>query len=611
MTLGGATAVFPPGFIAGGDAVEIRLQRTRDPHPRGIVGLSTVYQFLPSMDFARAVEVCLPVASAPADAAVYWSKQTAAGYSRLATTITGDLACARVQHFSRGFVGRSDRSSRGDGDGSFPALDGGGHSRADAGPGAQDALGGAADSLSSEQDEPDLGTGAEDQTVGGQDLGTGSPDQAVGRPDLAIDAASAIDGSQSPDTGQLGCEPSCAPTWSTLVGGNSQNNGWIATRGPQAQPRIRWQGSLKNVYSPDPPLVGRDLVVVNRIGGPWDSVNRRTLNDYIVGHDLQTGAVRWRTQLPRNFEDSWSSKAFALRDGRVYATRATNGGTQEYYYALDAETGAIVWRSDDLTHGGSPYLAFADNGDLLMPAKKAIIRVGHRDGKTLWRAPIGVNQYSAYAPVVFGNRVYVWDVHHKVTAIDLVTGKPLYSSEMITPSAIAIQYVQLMVGPDGTVYAPRYLTAVDNEGEVLVALRDTGSALVEKWRVPYGGGTWASLAVGPDGSVYTYLKPGEVARLNPATGAVIDRAPITIGEFRQRMAIDASGQLFVMCGGRRPDDGNGTSRPRALFAFSPNLTLRWKIDLPANASGPSLGPGGVLAISGRGDDLWLYEPAGS
>ena len=61
------------------------------------------------------------------------------------------------------------------------------------------------------------------------------------------------------------------------------------------------------------------------------------------------------------------------------------------------------------------------------------------------------------------------------------------------------------------------------------AFEDTGSALVEKWRLPMGYVPFASFGVGPDGSVYTYRSVRDggnaeltILRLDPATGDILD-----------------------------------------------------------------------------------------
>ena len=90
-----------------------------------------------------------------------------------------------------------------------------------------------------------------------------------------------------------------------------------------------WNGSRSAIVAQQAVIEG-DLVVVPRIGtftiptGTW-----------IVAHDLNTGDERWAVQLPYDFPGtSWRSRVSAIRNGRVFATRAWN--TNEDFLYNDA-----------------------------------------------------------------------------------------------------------------------------------------------------------------------------------------------------------------------------------------------------------------------------------
>ncbi len=126
------------------------------------------------------------------------------------------------------------------------------------------------------------------------------------------------------------------------------------------------------------------------------------------------------------------------------------------------------------------------------------------------------------------------------------------------------------------------------------SFRDTGTALVENWRVPAGWSSSSEFGIGPDGSVYM-IGPGRVIqRLNPANGAVINSsAPIPADTFglTARFAIDADGKVFFC---------NGAVTSGRLYSFNANLTERWSVSVPfATIGGPAIGQDGTLVQVGR------------
>ncbi|NNF44345.1 MAG: PQQ-binding-like beta-propeller repeat protein [Phycisphaerales bacterium] len=381
--------------------------------------------------------------------------------------------------------------------------------------------------------------------------------------------------------------------WNTGVGGNATRDGLAEVVGP-AGPDVLWTGSLPAIVAQQAVIDG-DLVVVSRIGsftiptGTW-----------IVAHELATGDIRWQTQLPESFPGkSWRSRVTAIRDGQVYATRAGNTNA-EYLYALDPADGSIIWRSDDLIDESSTEsLSFAPNGDLIAGNFSSVMRIDRTDGSTVWTASRGCPTTDGCAAAVFGDRVYVWEPSPFgpiVSAFDLGSGAELYSSE--PRGGGFIEQLGLLVGPDGTIYAPR--TQNNPVTDFFVAFTDTGAGFEEKWRVPMGYTPFASFAVGPDGSVYSYSRDQEVIRIDPDEGTILDTSiPIAGDFFSPRIAIDAEGKVFVT---------NGSFDGGSLFAFDADLTLRWqKLIDNVNLGGPALGDGGVMVVCGVGGNVIAYQ----
>lgn len=387
--------------------------------------------------------------------------------------------------------------------------------------------------------------------------------------------------------------------WSVAVGGDAPRSGGSTEVGPTGGDLL-WDGSLAGIVAQQGVSDG-DLVVVNRIAsftiptGTW-----------IVAHELETGAIRWQVQLPMNFADSWRSRVTGIRDGQVYASRSGNTNA-EYLYALSETDGSILWESEDLvTETSTESVTFAPNGDVITSGQAAgggtvLLRIDRVDGSTVWSSSRSCPTSGGCDPAVFGDKVYVFEASFagpKITAFDLTTGARLYSSADLGGGFI--QQVGPFVGPDGTVYAPR--TANSPGFDFLFALEDTGSGFSIRWQVPMGYVPFASHGVGPDGSIYSYDLDRHVMRLDPATGAVLDRSadPITTESTAQpRMAVDGSGKVFLT---------NGSFAGGELLVYTPDLRVIWSSDVTnVNVGGPVLADEGTLIVCGVGSDVRAYR----
>lgn len=389
-----------------------------------------------------------------------------------------------------------------------------------------------------------------------------------------------------------------AGDWTTGPGGNSSRD-CLSTQFAPSENILLWQGSLPAIVAQQAVIEG-NTVVMARI----TSFTIPT-GTTIVAHDLHTGAQLWDTQLPYTPPDDWRSRVSAIRDGQVYATRAGNTNLAPLY-ALDVNNGSILWESEDLIDESTTEgLAFTSNGDLIVGNFYNVMRINKSDGTTMWQTPRSCPTTNGCLVSAFGNTGYFWQASGQgpiVTAIDLATGTVMYSSSGIGGGVI--QQLGLFVGPDGTVYAPRSQNNVITD--FLVALEDTGTALIEKWSVPLGYIPFGTMGVGPDGSVYSYQTDNgnnlfTILRIDPITGDIVDTSiPLAFGfPMQPRMAIDAAGNVFVT---------NGSFPSGALFALNADLTLRWSTNIPnVNIGGPAIGQDGILIVCGVGTDVRAYQ----
>jgi outer membrane protein assembly factor BamB len=314
----------------------------------------------------------------------------------------------------------------------------------------------------------------------------------------------------------------------------------------------------------------------------------------IVCHDLDTGEELWSL----DFEGTNSrSVPRGFRDGRIYATNFQETG-HDTLYALDPDSGAIIWRAEKTVDLGIVWAVVYDSaGNIIIPGSGAhITKIDKSDGNIIWDIPRAQPNTGAEGLVVFGNTLYGWtgyiNTPKKVTAWNLADGTEKYSSATLPGDGD--QETTPTIGPDGTIYALR-------DGGQLHALRDNGGGFDELWTVSISGtGPTAQFGIGIDGSVY---RPDgtTLVRLDQNSGQVIDRSVdlISTPPLSPRITVDASGELYVI---------NGTSSEGMIYVLSPALEIIWSEPLPYNYySGPALGENGTLAVAGNGDILRVYK----
>ena len=382
--------------------------------------------------------------------------------------------------------------------------------------------------------------------------------------------------------------------WTVGVGGKPARHSLSSEYGP-TEPNILWQGGLSAVIAQQAVIEG-NVLVMPRIQNISDVLH----GTLIVAHDLQTGDTLWTVDLPVDFPATdWRNRVSAIRDGRVYATRAGNTNAS-YMYALDVADGSIIWCSDSLVDESTTEgISFAGNGDLIVGNFSSIMRINATDGSTMWKTTRYSPTSGGSQAAVSGYSVYAWEASGygpKISVFDITSGGYLYSSYAIGGGLA--QQVSPFVGPNGIVYATR--TQNNPSTDSLVAFVDIDTALERMWSVPLGYVPFASFGVGPDGSVYSYSTNGEVIRID-SLGTVINTSQQILLDYpaQPRMAIGADGIIYVTNGGF----ANG-----ALYSFNPDLTLRWSTPIVnVNVGGPAIGEGGILIVCGIGTDVRAYE----
>ena len=380
----------------------------------------------------------------------------------------------------------------------------------------------------------------------------------------------------------------------TNLGGNAQRNGMSSAVGPSAD-ELAWSNTDDfSIIAWHPVTLGERAFAIRESGFPGV-----TANDKLVAYDLATGQELWSTVVPYGGDpnEEWIAYIAGTHDGKVYAARGGSGRTTPIY-AFDAETGGHIWTSTfETVAGPQDGVVFAPDGDLIVGDFNSIARIESTDGSTVWETPRSCPVSGNCGAALGDGAAYIDEQTPSGPAVvrfDLATGERQYATDGL--GGLTDQNAPF-VGPDGTVYFAR--SQNNPNVDFLYAFDDTGSALVERWRVPVRWTTSHEHGIGPDGTVYTFLPGDEFVRLNPADGSVIDSAGVLepIGDnLSPRTAVDADGKVYVSNGWAGTPNTDGR-----VWAFSPDLqTLLFTLVLDRqNSGGPSLAADGTLIVADR------------
>ncbi len=197
----------------------------------------------------------------------------------------------------------------------------------------------------------------------------------------------------------------------------------------------------------------------------------------------QRGRVRWT----RKLEGNVTPGPVIGVDASVLA--ASNAGV---LHALDPSTGTDRWTFDP-HHGGygadlSTSPAVLGGGTILWPGPGETLYALDARGALLWQVHFAELVLS---PAVAGaNRVYVSDEAGHLTALKVTASAHRVAW---TLDLHGTSYASVTVGPIGTIF-----TAVDKQ---LVAVRDEGNKASVRWRFEAKDTVEVSNAVAPDGTV--------------------------------------------------------------------------------------------------------------
>jgi outer membrane protein assembly factor BamB len=311
------------------------------------------------------------------------------------------------------------------------------------------------------------------------------------------------------------CSLSLGQDWNNL-GGNGRCNGLSNVVGPDGvgASDLLWENALPSFIAWNPVAESRRVFVVRQTGFPPDPPAG---SDSIYALDLDTGAILWTVDLPYETGD-WTTWIAGVKDGRLYASRSGNGGSVAApIYCLDAATGAVLWHTAggasplppryEITAGPYTGAVFAPDGDILFGSNRWVERVDAMTGAAVWRTARTEQVGNTTGVVIEGNGVYT---------VDLIAGSgnriAFRKFDLATGAFLyrgpfmaagGLLHNAPYIGVDGRLYINTGQNFNINY-DFLYSYTDTGTAIVENWRTSSGGGgEFSRWGVGPDGSIYS------------------------------------------------------------------------------------------------------------
>jgi outer membrane protein assembly factor BamB len=272
------------------------------------------------------------------------------------------------------------------------------------------------------------------------------------------------------------------------------------------------------------PLVGSDGSVTFGIGNPYQSVEAAMANpsaqlytDSDVNLDAATGKLRWYYQgVPNDFND-WDMQASPISTTVNGAPAVIGSGKMGIVYAMNASTGALLWKTPVGEHNGH------DDLSLMMLKHKATVKA------PLTMAPGSIGGVLTDMALADGS-VYVATIDLPLTITDL--NLPVGIKSAGTPA-----------------------------GEIEALSQATGKV---EWDTKVPGLTVGDATVSND-LVFATLYSGVLLALNRDTGAIVYRLPLPTST---NAPIAIAGNSVIIPAGAPVTSASGAPGPAQLVAYT-------------------------------------------
>ncbi len=226
-------------------------------------------------------------------------------------------------------------------------------------------------------------------------------------------------------------------------------------------------------------------------------------NTAIHAINLDNGTERWRFPTENDPKITFYAAPTLTEDGQLIA-----GGYDNILYSLNPETGAVNWTFDE-AEGRYIGGTLAAGGKLFAPSADHKLYALGANGTALWAAPFETAEPLWAQPVSDAdcNCIYLPSMDHKVYAIDIQTGNPIWVTADLGGAIVGVP----AISADQIVYVGTFaneLVAIDaKNGETLWRFE------TEKW-------VWAGPAI-DETNVYFGDLSGTLYALNRLDGSPV------------------------------------------------------------------------------------------
>lgn len=387
----------------------------------------------------------------------------------------------------------------------------------------------------------------------------------------------------------LSCMTLHAQSWITM-GGNSLRNGQSTALGSfPVSPIWSYDFTQPSFFSFNCYIDGDKLVTTNL---QVDFTNFNIFSS-IICLDLYTGQQIWTYGGPTD-----TRIALALNNGIVYGINwvawSDEGQPEADFYALDVNTGSVLWNRPELVHAGAMdwwYPVFTANGDVIVSgANFSIISLNHQTGATNWE--LGAPSYTfpitggAQQCAVVGNKIYALKGYFMedltIVAIDSSLGVIMYESPSLDPNTD--QQIPLTASSDGKIFV------MLQDGGVC-CYQDTNTGFQQVWFYPTIGGNGP---VGPlcnfglsQDNQHFYVTDGDkTLNIKVNNGAL--EAQSASNSVSRGITVDANDFLYTSS--MSYEDGY-------YLCLDSQMNEIWRISAPWNCDASlSIGPNNILII---------------
>lgn len=219
------------------------------------------------------------------------------------------------------------------------------------------------------------------------------------------------------------------------------------------------------------------------------------MGSHVYAVQVSNGMERWRFPEKPDAKMTFFAAPTLTEDGQLIV-----GGYDRILYSLSPSDGSINWTFEDSQDHWVGSVV-AGNDMIFAPSSDYNLYALDMQGKLVWK--FTAEQALWGQPVLDGTNVYLGSMDHKVYALNMNTGKLVWSSEL-NGSILGA----LTLGSDGVLFAGTL-------GDSVYALNTSSGKII--WQQQLSSRIWSAPAIG-NGSMYVGDQAGKIVSLSTDTG---------------------------------------------------------------------------------------------